>query len=102
MDLLGLKSIEMQVALPRTQDAGKLQEQLGKRHQHFQESHTANQLKQEELKRKKINNFEQVKLFKNKKKHNDPALQDEVKKKESMLKEKVEHPYLGTKIDFNG
>ncbi|MFA1820649.1 hypothetical protein ACDX78_10770 [Virgibacillus oceani] len=43
MSLLGWKSIKMQVAFPRTQDAGKLQEQIGKQHQHFQESFTANQ-----------------------------------------------------------
>jgi len=99
---LSWKSIEMQVALPRTQDAGKLQEQMGKQHQHFQESLAANQLKQEERKRKKVNDYESIHLLKDKKGDNTSVLRDEEKKKDSGSQNKAEHPYLGLKIDFNG
>ena len=35
---MGLKSVELQVAIPRTQDAGKMQEQLSRQGQQFQET----------------------------------------------------------------
>jgi len=96
---LSWKSIEMQVALPRTQDAGKLQEQACKQHQHFQASLAMNQLKQEERKRKKVNDCESIDLLKNKKEGTAAISHHEGKKK---AQHKAEHPYLGTNIDFNG
>ena len=41
---MGLKSIELQVALPRSQDAGKMQEQMMRQGQQFQETLTEQQL----------------------------------------------------------
>lgn len=60
MTLVSWKSIKMQVSLPKTHDAGKLQNQLLKHSQHFHESLAESQLKQEELKRKRINEFERI------------------------------------------
>lgn len=100
---LSLKSVEMQVALPRTQDAGKLQEQMQKNHQHFQESLAAVRLKQEELKRKKTNQMENtknltIKREERKKEQNNNEQVSKNKKRRNQVK----HPYLGKKIDLNG
>lgn len=50
------KSIEMQIALPRTQDAGKIQEQMEQRGKLVQESLAINQTTTEELKRTTVTN----------------------------------------------
>jgi len=51
------KAVDMQVALPRTQDASQLQEQRSKQHQRFQESLAHTQLKQEVINRKPVNSM---------------------------------------------
>jgi len=51
------KAVDMQVALPRTQDARQLQEQRSKQHQRFQESLAHTQLKQEVINRKPVNSM---------------------------------------------
>lgn len=99
---MGLKSIELQVAIPRSQDAGKMQEQMMRQGQQFQETLTEQQLKEEIVKRGKINEYEQVRNNDdpddNKKEQNNHQRQK--KKKEE--KQSIEHPYLGTKIDYSG
>lgn len=96
------KSIEMQVALPRAQDAGKLQDQMMKQGQQFQESLAQSQIKQEELKRKKVNESEEIKKARIKKESDDPNQNKEEQSQEEELSHTIEHPYLGNKIDFNG
>lgn len=102
---MGWKSIEMQVALPRVQDAGKIQEQMQKQGQHYGESLTQSQLKQEELKRKRVSESEDIHELKLKKDaENNSENQDEENSGEfRQSKEgKIEHPYLGNKLDLNG
>ncbi|MFS0751820.1 hypothetical protein [Oceanobacillus sp. 1P07AA] len=93
------KSIEMQVALPRVQDAGKLQDQMNKQGQHLQESLAQLQAKQQELKRKKVNELDHTYKVdpNNKSKHES---KDE--NQENNQEQESEHPYLGNKIDYNG
>jgi len=99
---MGLKSIELQVAIPRSQDAGKMQEQMMRQGQQFQETLTEQQLKEEIVKRGKINEYEQVRNNDdpddNKKEQNNHQRQK--KKKEE--KPSIEQPDLGTKIDYSG
>ncbi|WP_156289088.1 hypothetical protein [Oceanobacillus salinisoli] len=98
---MSLKLIELQVAIPRTQDASKLSEQLTKQNQHFQESLASSQLKQEELKRKRVNDLndtEQLK-FKKQKTGDHQTLPRNRKTTSSM--EYIKHPYLGNQIDVN-
>ncbi|MFB4167470.1 hypothetical protein [Virgibacillus sp. JSM 102003] len=105
MILLSWKSIEMQVALPRTQDAGKLQEQMLKQNQHFQESLAQSQLKDIEQKRKRVQEFENIHNVKNKNKEDRDTNDSEDQQSElgyAPIDEFAEHPYLGKKIDFNG
>lgn len=100
---LSWKSVELQVALPRTQDAGKHQDQQSKQGQRFQESLMQSQIKQQEWQRKRINKFEQVRK---KKVRGDDQNHDgiyecndsEVGDHEENFE--LEHPFLGQKIDF--
>ncbi|MUK89888.1 hypothetical protein GMD78_16075 [Ornithinibacillus sp. L9] len=99
------KSIELQVALPRTQDAGKLQDQMLKQNQHFQESLVQSQLKQEELKRKKVQQQEDVAKTKlEDEENNSTTNQHDTQRKNSTKnkKQSIDHPYLGNKFDFTG
>lgn len=92
------KSIEMQVALPRVQDAGKIQDQMDKQGQHLQESLAQLQVKKQELKSKKVNELDHTYKVdpNNKRKHES---KDD---KEDNQEQKSEHPFLGSKIDYNG
>ncbi|MGY0691585.1 hypothetical protein ACW2QC_02185 [Virgibacillus sp. FSP13] len=99
---MGWKSIEMQVALPRTQDAGKLQDQMTRQNQHSQESLVANQLKQDEQKRKRVNEFAETDKVKVKKDHSNQTSQDQQQEEQKQEDQFVDHPYLGNKIDFSG
>lgn len=97
------KAVDMQVALPRTQDASQLQEQRSKQHQRFQESLAHTQLKQEVINRKQVNSYERTKGKQNnsKDRHRKRQSKHKHREKESTQQEDSEHPYLGTKIDFS-
>ena len=94
------------MALPRSQEAGKLQEQMSKQNQRFQESLVQSQLKEEVKKRKSVNEFE--KLAKAEIKDRDAnSEKDSANKRENEAQlgkeeETLAHPYLGSKIDFSG
>ncbi len=104
---MSLKLIELQVALPRTQDAGKLQEQMQQRGQNMQDHISASLLKQDEKKRKQV--------VKNEKKEKSslelnqrssinghgPNSRDK-DNSENSKEAQEEHPYKGKFIDFNG
>lgn len=101
---MSLKLIELQVALPRTQDAGKLQEQMQQRGQNMQNHIASSLLKQDEKKRKQV--------VKNKKKEKSSlelgqrpssGNSSKAKKKPEQNQEVREvHPYKGNYIDLNG
>lgn len=94
------KSIGLQVALPRTQDAGKIQEQLQKQPEVLQGMHTQSQLEREKVKRSCVNQFEKAEKVKAKKaKADDKTSKGEVN---TGTEEEIVHPYLGKSIDLNG
>jgi len=92
------KSVEMQLALPRTMDAGKLQEQSLKQNQHFQEALAQTQLIQENIKRKRVQDSDEVMLQKDSQnqKNEEKHLQ---KKQTSEAVENINHPFLGNNFD---
>ena len=92
----------MQVALPRTQDAGKMQDNMVKQGQHFQESLAQTQRKQEERIRKRVNEFEKTEKVKNKEQHSKNLINKKTQLEQSEEEYKMNHPYLGSQIDFNG
>lgn len=95
---MSLKLIELQVALPRTQDFGKIQEQLQQRGQHMQEQIVAGAKKQDERRRKQVN----------KKDKTDPTslhLNQSNQQQGKQVKnqnQKEQHPYIGKTIDISG
>lgn len=97
------KSIELQVALPRTQEAGKHQDQLSKQNQRFQESLAQSQLRQEELRRNRTNRFEKTIHKKVTDDEERDASKEEDKnqdKNQEEVKKKLAHPYLGRQVDI--
>ncbi len=101
---MSLKNIEMQIALPRTHDAGKIQEQLNQRGQliHDQLAHTIN--KENDIKRSKVpenSSSAKLKLKKDNKNQQDHQQQEKNEKNEKQT-ENENHPYKGKTIDFFG
>ena len=105
---MSLKSIEMQIALPRTMEAGKIQEQLQQRGQNMNDFAAIRTQKEEEQKRTSVIKQEQksnVKLSQDEK-ENRNGTQDhedkERKKSKKMNEMKEKHPYKGNVIDYSG
>ena len=98
----------MQIALPRTVEAGKIQEQLQQRGQNMNDIAAQQKLKEDENKRKTVNKQEQkgnVQLSqKNRDNQHDlnGQQEDEDDKEEKQRKKKDYHPYKGKVIDFSG
>ncbi|QOR68583.1 hypothetical protein IM538_10965 [Cytobacillus suaedae] len=102
---MSLKLIELQVALPRTQDMGKVQEQVNQRSQLQQDLLVNAAQQEEEKKRKQVTKNDELgktstgnkKSFgqttQNKENKNNEKLQDELKE---------QHPYKGNIVDFVG
>lgn len=105
---MSLKAIEMQVALPRTMDAGKMQEQLQQRGQTLNDVAAERTLKEEEQKRTTVIKQEQksnVKLSQEErgnKKNSDEHKSKEKEKSRNEIEKKEKHPYKGSRIDFSG
>lgn len=106
---MGLKTIDMQVAILRSQDASKVQEQLTRQGQQFQETLTQSQLNEELLKRQKTNRFEnvtkrEVDSNEEHEKHNQDHEEKELAQKPQQRneQERINHPYLGRQIDWSG
>ncbi|MBM7094201.1 MULTISPECIES: hypothetical protein [Alteribacter] len=89
----GLKSIELQVALPRTQTAGKIQDQLQQRGNNAQAYLAKDRLRTDEVKRKNIAKTEKTS---HKRIHKDDSGSGSKEKQ----KESGEHPYKGNQIDL--
>lgn len=105
---MSLKSIEMQIALPRTMEAGKIQEQLQQRGQNVNDFAALRNQKEEEQKRTSVIKHEQksnVKLSQDDKdkKNGSHNQQGREGMKEKIFKEmKEKHPYKGNVIDYSG
>ncbi len=103
---MSLKAIEMQVALPRTLDAGKIQEQMQQRGQNM--INIANDAVQNESEKKRnsvIKNEQSAETKLNKDAKNNMIKMDrnvnmDVFKQKKRKKE--HHPYKGTIIDYSG
>ncbi|PMC38460.1 hypothetical protein CJ195_08325 [Bacillus sp. UMB0899] len=100
---MSLKNIEMQIALPRTHDAGKIQDQLNQRNHQIQDQLAHSFQKEVDLKRTQVSeNKESDKLFLNKDHSQQHQEQNKKKKKDRKQEENPNHPYKGKKIDYFG
>ncbi|QPC46370.1 hypothetical protein [Mangrovibacillus cuniculi] len=104
--MMTLKAIEMQVALPRTIDAGKLSEQMQQRGQIAQSVIADEAIKKQERERKVVSQKEQVYKSKNSLENNTPQTSNnngEPKVSEQRRKNSLgEHPYKGKSVDYSG
>lgn len=107
---MSLKAIELQVALPRTQTAGKIQDQLQQRGQVVQNHLSAQQEKTDEQKRKQVSEMEQTvkKRLNNddetKENHQGSTQSRAKSNKTDETKEEnyAQHPYKGNYVDYSG
>lgn len=101
---LSLKLIELQVALPRTHEMGKIQEQLEQRSQQMQENIALNGEKSTELKRKQVSKNEENQMAKFENNQSSSSFSQQTKRdsKEKEKDDKQHHPYKGNFIDFVG
>lgn len=98
---MGMKAVEMQVALPRTQDAGKMQDQMQRHGETLQGMLAQSELEAEKLKRTQVQHM--VETYRTKKKEESEQGRRENKKRKAKKKTRKDyHPYLGRRIDFNG
>jgi hypothetical protein len=102
---LSLKAIEMQVALPRTVDAAKMQEQLMQRGQLMNEQANM-KVHEEEVKQRTTVVKQEHKDNAEFKKHGGNPEQPAKEKKERLKKTNQPlsnpHPYKGNFIDYSG
>ncbi|TFB23186.1 hypothetical protein E3U55_05045 [Filobacillus milosensis] len=97
------KGVELQVALPRTQDAGQLQDQLNQRGQFSQDHFAQSQLKEADLKRKKVlETNEEEKITNEEDESKNEQIYSSKHQSQSPLEYKEQHPYLGKIIDYSG
>lgn len=102
---MSLKAIEMQIALPRMQDASKLQEQIQQRGQQQNEVAANSVASEVEKNRISVTKHEQKEQVRLKDQQRDKKGNQEGKKnrknKESQSVKEV-HPYKGNFFDFSG
>lgn len=95
----------MQVALPRTQDAAKLQEQMQQRGHQLNEQ-ALERMRQEDIKKRKTvtenQQKDEAKLHNDEEQSNAREEQQRKKRKPNQTKPKKRHPYKGNRIDFSG
>src|SRR5699024_6663896 len=104
-DLKGCKSVEIQVAIPRSQAAGKMQDQMMKQGQQSQDTLTEQQNREASLKRKQVNAYDNVETqtVKDEERSRQKYFDKNEKQKEEIREStKKNHPCLGKYVDFSG
>ncbi|WPK11928.1 RNA polymerase subunit sigma [Lysinibacillus louembei] len=100
---MSLKGVELQIAIPKTFDAGKIADQ---QHQNniLQQMHANEALKKEiERKQKTVNDTENLDAVSDNKEGNNTAnAEQQNKKKKEEEKVKAHHPFKGNFIDYSG
>lgn len=103
---MSLKAIEMQIALPRTHDAGKIQEQLQQRGQHLQEHAAQSVTKEDDLKRKTVVKNAQKQEARLNQEDGRSGRQQQNGRNGQKNKDdqnvQPHHPYKGKVIDYSG
>lgn len=103
---MSLKNVELQIALPRTHDAGKIQSELQERSQ-VMNSH-ANQALQKEDEQKRTTVFKNEETVHAKWKqdeqqtHQDSERKEREKQMQDKEEQKIKHPFKGKFIDYIG
>lgn len=103
---MSLKTIELQIAIPRTQDAGKIQHELNERSNLANAQANLSVQKEDEKKRTSVLKNEKSAQLKmdneNKNKDNHEQSPSNQSKKDEQGTVETSHPYKGHFIDFSG
>lgn len=102
---MSLKAIEMQITLPRMQDASKLQEQIQQRGQQQNDVAANSVTKEVEKNRISVNKHEQKEQARLKDQEREKNGHQQGKKNRKMKENqpvKEVHPYKGNFFDFSG
>ncbi|GIN61553.1 hypothetical protein J27TS8_15460 [Robertmurraya siralis] len=103
---MSLKAIEMQVALPRTHDAGKLLEQMQQRGQLQHDLASESVKREEEKKKNSVIKQEQkdITRFQKERHHEEQSQSQQHGSNKGKQKHhpKEQHPYKGTRVDYSG
>lgn len=102
---MGLKGVELQIAIPKTFDAGRVVEQ----HQQnvIQQQYNANEALKKEVERqqKTVNDTEEIDEISEEEKEKEQKefeLLSKKKKEEKEEQTKSQHPFKGNFIDYSG
>lgn len=102
---MSLKGVELQIAIPKTFDAGKMADQHQQNTIH-QQMHANEALKKEiERKQFSVNDTENMDEITEEEEHGGNASNQSMlskKKQKEQEKQKVKHPFKGNFIDFSG
>jgi len=101
---MSLKAVELQITIPRTHDAGRIQEQLQQRPLNDQ-AHLLNEQKKEIQKQQHITSelekTEKEKIKDQSKQNNSNSNQHQSNSPKESKKRKTQHPYKGQKVDIS-
>lgn len=101
---MSLKALELQIAIPKTFDAGKSIEQ----HQQnvIQQQYNANEALKKQVERKQLQVSDTEKTEKiterEKNHHSNDGNHSNKKKQQNNLEKEAQHPFKGNFIDFSG
>lgn len=109
-DCMSLRAIELQVAIPRTQSVGKIQDQMQQRGQVAQDHMANEQQKIDEKNRKQVletTETEKKRLNNDAESDSRNGSQSDRQKKQKEIDQKQElslakHPFKGNFVDFSG
>ena len=99
---MGLKSIDMQMAISKTDDASRMQEQFNKQGQRLQEILLQQQLQEDRIKSQQVLRYEHVEkrnIHDNHHIDKKPLFESANKRDNEQVVNKA-HPYLGKTIDM--
>ncbi|MBD8031778.1 MULTISPECIES: RNA polymerase subunit sigma [Solibacillus] len=101
---MSLKGLELQIAIPKTFDAGKMADQR-QQNNILQQMHANETLKKEiERKQLSVNESDKMDALKDddeQSEHNQSQTQQN-KKNKDQLEQKAQHPFKGNLFDFSG
>ena len=103
---MSLKGVELQIAIPKTFDAGKIADQHQQNTIH-QQMHANEALKKEiERKQFSVNESDEMNSINEDEEHeqseNGQSFIQQNKKKKQQLEQKAQHPFKGNLFDFSG
>lgn len=99
---MSLKSIELQIAIPKTFDAGKIVEQQ-QQHVINQQMHANEALKKQvDRQQMMVNDTEHLDGVDSDEERQQQEQQEQQMKKKQQLAKKAQHPFKGNFVDFSG